>query len=143
MCSSDLTVTYVHDGSEATADTFTYRIKDKSGALSNEATVALTIELVNQPPVAVADQATIASKGGQVVINLLANDFDPDGGLNEGSLVILQQPSHGNVLDLGDGSVRYTHNGSDNLEDSFTYKIRDFAGALSNEATVTIQVVPV
>ncbi|MEK0424627.1 MAG: hypothetical protein RJB11_718 [Planctomycetota bacterium] len=140
---TDGKVSYVHDGSEATSDVFTYRIRDKSGQLSNEATVSLTITLVNQPPIAVPDSATVSAPGGQVVIDVAGNDSDPDGGLNLGSVIIITQPTHGNVLNLGNGSIRYTHDGSDATSDSFTYKIRDFAGELSNEATVTITVSPV
>ena len=140
---TDGKVSYVHNGPEATSDLFTYRIRDNAGQLSNEATVSLTITLVNQPPIAVADSATIAAAGGQVEIDVAANDSDPDGGLNLGSVVIITQPTHGTLVNLGNGSVRYTHDGSEATEDSFTYKIRDFAGELSNEATVTITVTPV
>jgi hypothetical protein len=137
---SDGKVTYIHDGSGATADTFTYRIRDKAGQLSNTATVSLSITLVNQPPIAQPDSATIATPGGQVEIDVAANDSDPDGGLNLGSVVIISPPTHGTAVVLGSGSIRYTHNGSDATSDSFTYKIRDFAGELSNAATVTITV---
>ena len=140
---TDGKVTYVHNGSEATQDTFTYRIRDKAGALSNTATVSLSITLVNQPPIAVADNATIAAPGGQVEIDVAANDSDPDGGLNLGSVVIVRAPSNGTAVVLASGSIRYTHNGSAATSDSFTYKIRDFAGELSNEATVTLTVLPI
>ena len=140
---TDGKVTYVHNGSEATQDTFTYRIRDQAGALSNTATVSLSITLVNQPPIAVADNATIAAPGGQVEIDVAANDSDPDGGLNLGSVVIVRAPSNGTAVVLASGSIRYTHNGSAATSDSFTYKIRDFAGELSNEATVTLTVLPI
>jgi hypothetical protein len=140
---TDGKVAYVHNGSEATQDTFTYRIRDKAGALSNTATVSLSITLVNQPPIAVADSATIAAPGGQVVIDVAANDSDPDGGLNLGSVVIVRAPSNGTAVVLASGSIRYTHDGSEVTSDSFTYKIRDFAGELSNEATVTLTVLPI
>ena len=140
---TDGKVAYVHNGSDATQDTFTYRIRDKAGALSNTATVSLSITLVNQPPIAVADSATIAAPGGQVVIDVAANDSDPDGGLNLGSVVIVRAPSNGTAVVLASGSIRYTHNGSEATSDSFTYKIRDFAGELSNEATVTLTVLPI
>ena len=139
---NDGTVTYVHDGSESVQDTFTYRIKDKSGALSNEATVSLSIELINQPPIANPDSATMSTPGGQIVIDLAANDSDPDGGLNLGSIVIKTPPTNGTVSVIGDGTIRYTHNGGSSTTDSFTYQIRDFAGLLSNEASVSINVVP-
>ena len=139
---NDGTVTYVHDGSESVQDSFTYRIKDKSGALSNEATVSLSIELINQPPVANPDSATISTSGGQIVIDLAANDNDPDGGLNLGSIVIKTPPTNGTVSIIGDGTVRYIHGGGTSTTDSFTYQIRDFAGLLSNEALVSINIEP-
>ena len=139
---NDGTVTYVHDGSESVQDSFTYRIKDKSGALSNEATVSLSIELINQPPVANPDSATISTPGGQIVIDLAANDNDPDGGLNLGSIVIKTPPTNGTVSVIGDGTIRYTHGGGTSTTDSFTYQIRDFAGLLSNEALVSITIEP-
>jgi hypothetical protein len=77
------------------------------------------------------------------VIDVAANDSDPDGGLNLGSVVIVRAPSNGTALVLASGSIRYTHNGSEATSDSFTYKIRDFAGELSNEATVTLTVLPI
>ena len=139
---NDGTVTYVHDGSESVQDSFTYRIKDKSGALSNEATVSLSIELINQPPVANPDSATMSTPGGQIVIDLAANDNDPDGGLNLGSIVIKTPPTNGTVSVIGDGTIRYTHGGGTSTTDSFTYQIRDFAGLLSNEALVSITIEP-
>ena len=37
------TVTYAHDGSDTAADSFTYNIRDNSGAVSNTAGVAITV----------------------------------------------------------------------------------------------------
>ena len=51
----DGSFSYVHDGSETTTDSFTYRVKDNLGAESNVATVSIT---VNAPPLASNDTAT-------------------------------------------------------------------------------------
>jgi hypothetical protein len=42
----------------------------------------------------------------------------------------------------GDGTATYEHDGSDTLQDSFTYTIRDTGGATSNAATVAIVLNP-
>jgi hypothetical protein len=46
------------------------------------------------------------------------------------------------LLDNGDGTVTYTHDGSETTSDSFTYTIDDLGGATSNTATVNITVFP-
>ncbi len=45
------TVDYTHDDSDTAADTFTYTIKDESAAVSNTATVTITVLPVAPPPV--------------------------------------------------------------------------------------------
>ena len=52
---TDGSVTYHHDGSETATDTFSYSIKDISGAISNVVTVNLVITADNDTPVALAD----------------------------------------------------------------------------------------
>src|SRR5262249_59386835 len=53
---------YVHDGSETTTDAFTYKAND--GSLdSNVATVTITVNPVNDAPVAVDDSYTILEGG--------------------------------------------------------------------------------
>jgi VCBS repeat-containing protein len=138
----DGTVTYTHDGSETTSDSFTYTIRDAVGAQSNAATVTLTVTPVNDPPVAGDDSATVA-EGGAVLIGLAANDTDPEGALDLTSIQIAQGPAHGSVAIEGSGTVLYTHDGSETTSDTFTYTIRDAVGAQSNAATVTLTVTPV
>ena len=66
-----------HDGSETTSDSFTYTIKDASGATSNVATVSLTINPQNDPPVAVNDSSSV-NEGASVNIDLAGNDTDDE-----------------------------------------------------------------
>ncbi|WP_035734704.1 Ig-like domain-containing protein, partial [Limnospira platensis] len=37
------TITYSHDGSSTSTDSFTYTVEDNDGAISNPATVSLTV----------------------------------------------------------------------------------------------------
>src|SRR5439155_22043274 len=75
-------------------DSFTYKAQDPSNALSNLATVSLTIIPVNHAPVAVNDSystnedtaLTVAAPG------VLANDSDVDG--NALTAILVTGPSH-------------------------------------------------
>ena len=120
--------------------TFTYRVND--GQLnSNTATVTITVNNVNEPPVAVADSAT-TSAGRAIVINVLANDTDVDGTLNVASVNIASNPANGTAVPGADGRVTYTPSGTFQGVDTFQYTVRDNTGAISNAATVTITVGP-
>ena len=72
---SDGQVTYAHDGSETTEDSYTYTVDDDQGATSNEATVSLTINPVNDAPVADAGQTVDA--GHEVTLDG-SGSSDPD-----------------------------------------------------------------
>ncbi len=132
-------VSYTHDGS-GNSDSFTYRVQDDDGAISNIATVTITVTIPNQPPVATNDSATI-DDGENVLIDLLANDSDADGTIDATSVVIVDQPSQASSfsVDPVTGVVDYTHNGQ-GLNDSFTYTVLDDQGAISNIATVEVQI---
>ena len=74
---------------------------------------------------------------------MLANDTDVDGTINVASVAIVAPPAHGTATANVDGTVSYTHDGSETNNDSFTYTVADDLGAPSSSATVTIIVVPV
>ena len=119
-------------------DSFTYKANDGS-ADSNVATVSITVNPVNDAPVAVADSyntnedtpLTVPASG------VLGNDGDVDG--DSLAAVKVSDPSHGTVTLNGDGSFTYTPVADYNGPDSFTYRAND--GALnSNTVTVSITV---
>jgi uncharacterized delta-60 repeat protein len=142
VVNGDGTVTYTQNGSETLADSFTYTISDISGAVSNSATVTLTVTPVNDTPVAGDDSATVA-EGSTVMIDLAANDSDAENALDLNSISIIGAPANGVLVVNGDGTVSYTHDGSETSSDSFTYTISDISGAISNTATVNITVTAV
>jgi VCBS repeat-containing protein len=120
-------------------DTFTYKATD--GLFdSNVATVTITVNPVNDPPVAVADSYSV-NEDTTLTVNatagVLANDTDVEG--NSLTAIKLTNPSNGTVTLNADGSLTYTPNPNFYGTDSFTYKAND--GALdSGAATVTITV---
>lgn len=137
------TFKYTHNGSDTPlTDTFKYTVKDNNGNVSNEATVTITITPVNDPPVANNDSDTVA-EGGNVTTNVAGNDTDTDGTINLTTIVITQQPTHGTLTVNTNGTVKYTHDGSETTTDTYKYTIKDNGGATSNAATVTITITPV
>ncbi len=146
VVNADGSVTYTHDGSATVSDQFTYNIKDNSGAVSNTASVAITVTETtpapgNIAPVAVVDAFTVIN-ASTTPFNLVANDSDADDGLDITSIVIVADPANGMVVVNVDGTVNYTHNGSNTASDSFSYTIKDISGAVSNIANVEITVSP-
>jgi MYXO-CTERM domain-containing protein len=105
-------------------------------------TKRMTAAAENDVPTAGADRAVV-DEGAAVTIDLAANDADPEHALDLASITVLTAPTVGAVVAHDDGTVTYTHDGSDTTSDSFTYTIRDAGGAVSNVATVTITVNPV
>ena len=140
VVNADGSVDYTHDASNTTTDTFNYTIKDNSAAVSNTATVTITVNApVNIPPAA-ADDAFTVNKGSTTTLNLAANDSDADDGLDFASISVVAAPANGTVSVNADGTVDYQHDNSTTASDSFTYTIKDHSAAVSNVATVTITV---
>ena len=128
---------------QSLADSFTYRVQDAIGAQSNLATVNIVINGVNDAPVAVNDPASgqfIVAAGSTRVLNILSNDTDVDNAINPGSVSLEILPSFGTAIVNPDGTIAYRPSAGFRGTDSFTYRVRDVLGAVSNEATVRILV---
>ncbi len=141
---TDGTFTYVHDGSETTVDSFTYKANDGS-ADSNIVTVTLNVTPVNDAPVAVADSITVAEGGTATVLvggatSVLTNDSDAEN--NPLSAILVSGPANGTLTLNSNGTFSYVHNGSETTTDSFTYKVND-GSVDGNTVTVNITVTPV
>ena len=121
-------------------DSFNFKAND--GAVdSNTATVSITINPVNDPPVAVNDNySTIHDVVLSVAApGVLGNDTDPDVGDSK-TAVNASVPSHGSVVLNTNGGFTYTPNAGFAGSDSFTYQAKDAANALSNTGTVNITI---
>ena len=134
---NDGTVTYSHNGSETLSDSFTYTINDGS-VDSAPATVSITVTAVNDAPVANNDTGVV-NEGASTIINLRANDSDAETASNALTVTNISAASNGSIVNNNDGTVTYSHNGSETLSDSFTYTIND-GSVDSAPATVSITV---
>ena len=133
-------VTYTPAKNYTGSDSFTYKVKDNSGAYSNVATVSLTVTPPNQPPQAHDDSAT-TGKNAPVTINVLANDKDTDGTIDPTTVVIVGAAKHGTTsINPTTGVVTYTPAANYTGTDTFTYKVKDNQGAYSNVASVSVTV---
>ena len=98
-------------------------------------------DAANVAPTAVDDTATVTQGSGNfVVIDILTNDSDPDGTLDPNSVVISNVTNQTRVLSNGDGTVRLTLLSNSGRTRTFQYTVKDDQGAVSNLATVTVDV---
>ena len=133
---ADGSFTYTPNADFNGTDSFTYTASDGAAA-SNVATVTITVDAVNDAPVAVNDAAA-TDEDTAVSGNVLGNDTDVDAGTTL-TAALGASPANGTVALAADGSFTYTPNADFNGTDSFTYTASDGAAA-SNVATVTITV---
>ena len=124
---------------EVGLDTFTYTLRDAAGLTSNIATVTISVTGSNDVPVAFNDSFSVPF-GITQLLNVLANDKDADNSIDPRTVEIGQLASNGTATALPTGRVEYRPNAGFKGIDIFTYRVRDALGALSNEATVTIDI---
>lgn len=128
------TVTYAPNANVNGTDSFTYTVSDGSGGTST-ATVNVTINAVNDAPVAVADSASTAENTA-TTISVLSNDSDvEDTAL---SVSAVTTPTNGTAIINANGTISYTPASGYVGPDSFTYTAND--GALTSSAVVSITV---
>ena len=119
-------------------DTFTYRVSD--GTASAVGTVLVTVNAVNDPPVAAADTYTTAKNVKLTVAaaaGVLKNDVDPDGPLKQAQLV--SGPANGTLALNANGAFTYTPQANFQGTVTFTYRVSDSV-ATSAPTTVSITV---
>ncbi|ESA34636.1 outer membrane adhesin-like protein [Leptolyngbya sp. Heron Island J] len=133
-------------------DRFSYTVRDRNGLTSERAIVTVQVNRINQPPVATDDydeyDVSAYSEPTEVSLDVLTNDRDPDGdntdlrieSVTSGEFIKARISNDGRSIlytqvfppeSFFDGNIAY---------DSLTYTIQDADGAISQTATVEIEV---
>jgi len=129
--------TYTPTANWSGSDSFAFRACDPSNACSI-ATVTVTVEPVNDGPIANDDTATV-DEDGSVDVDVRANDIDVDG--DTLTVSIVGTPSNGAASVVG-GKVRFVPAANFNGTASVTYRVCDPSNAC-DAATITVTVTPV
>ncbi|MGR5163809.1 tandem-95 repeat protein, partial [Vibrio owensii] len=116
--------------------TITYVVTD--GELSDEATVSVTVNPVNDAPVA-NDDSTTTDEDTPVTIDVLPNDTDVDG--DTLTIVNASVPAEQGTVEIVDGKLVFTPAENFNGEATISYTVSD--GTLEDEAEVSVTVNPV
>ncbi|MEQ1576886.1 MAG: tandem-95 repeat protein, partial [Hyphomicrobium sp.] len=119
------------------AASFTYTARDSAGATST-ATVNVTVNAVNDAPVAFDDSAKGSEDTKINIANVLTNDVDVDGILNAKDIISVTTGKNGTVINNNDGTFIYTPNANFFGTDSFDYIISD--GEFKDTGTVMVTV---
>ena len=115
----------------------TYTISDGNGG-TDTATVTITIDAVNDAPVAVNDAATMVEDDPQTSIDVLANDSDVDG--DTLTVTAVSNVQHGTAqTEPGGTAVLFTPAADFHGDASFTYTVSDGGGG-TDSADVVITV---
>jgi hypothetical protein len=147
-CTATVTFTPALNFNGTISPAFTYTAQDATFLISGPASVTVTVNAVDDPPVAVGD-AFVVSQSGAFLGDVQPLDSDPDGPLSVPAIhryEVVDQPDHASLFQFnssGFGTSTFTYFPAAGYvgNDSFTYRIFDVAAnAYSNTATVTIQV---
>ncbi|MBK1792209.1 Ig-like domain-containing protein [Persicirhabdus sediminis] len=114
-------------------DQFTYTISD--GVDSSTATVFVSVKAINLPPVATPVTGVKVDAGQEVLIDVMANDYDPNGDVI--SIYAYSQPANGSV-ELVDEQLLYRPRLGFTGVDTFTYQITDGEYVVPSSVTVAV-----
>jgi VCBS repeat-containing protein len=150
---ADGSFSYTPDANFFGQDTFTYVANDGEFD-SDPVTVTITVDPVNDAPVAVDDGGPVepvyVESGDTVTVAVLNDDYDVDGTLVSSTLQVTGDLGGGVGTAIPQGAshvISFTADdiGGDEIDNSVaggsTYTVEDNEGAVSNEASLTVQVI--
>ena len=152
-------ISYTHDGSETTSDSFTFTVSDGAGGSISATTFNITVNAVNDAPVVSANTGRTVAEGGTVGIGTAHLQVtDADHASTAVTYTIGTAAANGTLYkngvalaaggtftqdDLDNGRITYTHSGGETASDSFTFTVADGSGGTIGVTTFSITVTPV
>ena len=134
------TITYRPQPDFNGSDTFRYRVRANSSLVSNEATVTVMVNGINDSPLANSFEAS-TPEDNPLSIPLPGHVTDRDNAIDWSQLRITTPPVRGSAsVDVASRSIVYTPAANFNGAVSLQYQVADVAGAVSNVATISINV---
>ncbi len=136
--------------------TFSLTVTDNDGGRTSHS-IEVLVQSINDPPVAEPNHYETLEGGtlsitpyvfddfGNIVgggEGLLDNDSDDDDEQNEPLSARLKtgfEPRHGDIVVDLDGGFTYTHDGSDTVQDQFTYVVSDGVYEVDAEVTISLR----
>ncbi len=135
---------YLSEGAQID-DTFYYTLSDGHGGTS-QGLVSVTVAGVNDAPVGVDDTLALADGSGPQLVDVLANDQDPDQGDSKSLVIVPANSTLGAVLTVVGNFIQYDPgtifdglSSGEVRSDTFTYTMSDGQGVQSS-ATVFVSV---
>ena len=142
---TDGTFTYTPDANFNGTDSFVYTLEDGQGG-TDTATVTLTVNAVNDAPVALNDLFTTLEDNAVSGDVLADNGVNPDRDIEGDTLTVSATPvtdvANGTLVLNTDGTFTYTPDANFNGVDRFVYTLEDGNGG-TDTAAVRITVTPV
>ena len=142
-------LTYIPDSDFNGNDTLTYVVCDDGNplpAMCDTATVIITIDPINDNPVAVDDMTT-TPEDTPVTVSVATNDGDPtdlSSNIDPTTVVIVDNPTNGTVsVDPVTGDITYTPDTDFNGTDTLTYEICDDGNPLPATCDTAMLIVTV
>jgi len=134
---NETNIDYTPDADFNGSDSITYTVNNTAGT-SVSATVTITVNDINDAPIASADSFVVLDNT-PTDLTILANDSDADGSVVSAS--VIEQPANGSVT-VSESTITYTPDTDFSGDDSFTYAALDDNADSSNTVTVSINVDP-
>ena len=150
-------LTYDHNGSETTSDSFTFTVSDGAGGSIGSTAFNITVTAQNDAPTLGNNTGTSVSEGSTVntITNAMLSVNDVDNTAAQITFTVGTAPANGTLrnngvglssggtftqADINGNLLTYDHDGTNTTSDSFTFTVSDGAGGSIGSTAFNITV---